>query len=84
MVGDVLNPNKAASRIVERLESHGRPVALVNPRDKTGKCFTSLADAVLAGAVDAVGARASALTHNGPIAHLRKRRPRHLDPDPDH
>ena len=66
VVGDVLNPNKAASRIVGRLESQGRPVALVNPRDKTGKCFTSLADAVQAGAVDAVGAPVSALPHNGP------------------
>lgn len=54
VVGDVLNPNKAASRIVARLESQGRPVALVNPRDKTGKCFPSLAAAVQAGAVDAV------------------------------
>jgi len=82
VVGDVLNPNKAASRIVARLESQGRPVALVNPRDKSGKCFTSLAAAVQAGAVDAVGAPAPALAQSGPAVCPRKRRPRHPPPPP--
>ena len=82
VVGDVLNPNKAASRIVDRLESQGRPVALVNPRDKTGKCFPSLAAAVQAGAVDAVGAPAPALAQSGPTVCPRKRRPRRPQPPP--
>ena len=66
VVGDVLNPNKAASRIVHRLQTADRAVALVNPRDKTGACFTSLADAVRAtGTIDAIGAPVSALTPAG-------------------
>jgi len=53
VVGDVLNPSKPASRIVERLRAAGRDVRLVNPRDATGTCATSLADAG-PGTVDAV------------------------------
>ena len=54
-MGDVLNPAKPASHIVQRLQSAGRAVALVNPRDKSGRCFTSLAEAVqTTGGIDAV------------------------------
>ena len=42
VVGDVLNPNKPASAVAERLRSVGKDVALVNPREKEGRCLTSL------------------------------------------
>jgi predicted CoA-binding protein len=55
VVGDVLNPAKHASQIVTRLESTGRTVAMVNPRDDTGSCHPSVAAAIAAGQrIDAV------------------------------
>ena len=54
VVGDVLNAAKPASRIVQRLQSEGRDVALCNPRDKSGGCHPSLAAAQEAGPVEAV------------------------------
>ena len=55
VVGDVLNPAKHASQIVTRLESTGRTVAMVNPRDDTGVCHPSIAAAIAAGQrIDAV------------------------------
>lgn len=51
VAGDVLNPTKPASRVVERLRASGREVHLLNPRDATGTCAKSLADI---GRVDAV------------------------------
>ena len=35
VVGDVLNPAKAASRVVTHLERHGKTVYCVNPSTKT-------------------------------------------------
>lgn len=55
MIGDVLNSNKAASRVVSALRASGRNVALINPRDSTGACKASLADALASGArIDAI------------------------------
>jgi len=44
VVGDVLNEAKAASALVARLRDAGREVALVNPRDSTGRCAKSVAE----------------------------------------
>ena len=35
VIGDVLNPTKAASRVVSHLERHGKTVYCVNPSAKT-------------------------------------------------
>lgn len=53
VAGDVLNPSKPASRVVQRLRASGREVRLLNPRDQTGACARSIADAG-PGLVDAV------------------------------
>ena len=50
VVGDVLNPDKFASKIVRRLEDCGRTVHLVNPRDDTGRCHKNITGAAAAAA----------------------------------
>ena len=44
VIGDVLNTNKPASRVVSTLREAGKTVHLINPRDKTGECFAGLSD----------------------------------------
>ena len=44
VIGDVLNSNKPASRVVSTLREAGKTVHLINPRDKTGECFAGLSD----------------------------------------
>ena len=44
VVGDVLNSSKPAASVVSALKDVGKTVHLVNPRDKTKKCFASLSD----------------------------------------
>ena len=52
VIGDVLNPAKPASAVVAALEGSGKQVSLVNPRDKSGKCFAGLSD--VGSAIDVV------------------------------
>ncbi|CAJ1338021.1 unnamed protein product [Effrenium voratum] len=42
--GDVLNPAKAASEVVEALKSKSKTVHLVNPRDSSGTCHVGIKD----------------------------------------
>mmetsp|Transcript_9983 Transcript_9983/g.20012 ORF Transcript_9983/g.20012 Transcript_9983/m.20012 type:complete len:133 (-) Transcript_9983:233-631(-) len=42
VVGDALNPKKPAFAIAEKLREAGKEVHVVNPREKEGRCFTSL------------------------------------------
>ncbi len=42
VLGDVLNPAKPAAGVVGALKRAGKDVLLVNPRDSTGACHTSL------------------------------------------
>ena len=42
VLGDVLNPSKAASQVVRRLKHEGKTVHLVNPNDKTGTLHKTL------------------------------------------
>ena len=42
VLGDVLNAAKPAAGVVGALKRAGKEVLLVNPRDKTGECHTSL------------------------------------------
>ena len=47
VAGDVLNAAKPASEVVATLRGQGiagRTVALVNPRDASGECYTSVAE----------------------------------------
>jgi uncharacterized protein len=44
VIGDVLNAQKPASRVVNTLQEAGKTVHLINPRDKTGQCFAGLSD----------------------------------------
>eukprot|EP00617_Octactis_speculum_P012678 CAMPEP_0185770826 /NCGR_PEP_ID=MMETSP1174-20130828/61363_1 /TAXON_ID=35687 /ORGANISM="Dictyocha speculum, Strain CCMP1381" /LENGTH=121 /DNA_ID=CAMNT_0028456425 /DNA_START=97 /DNA_END=462 /DNA_ORIENTATION=- len=44
VVGDALNEKKPAFDVAERLRQSGKVVYIVDPREKEGRCFTSLSD----------------------------------------
>lgn len=50
VIGDVLNSQKPARRVVTRLKQAGKEVHLINPRDTSGTCHADLRAAHAAGA----------------------------------
>jgi len=74
VVGDGLNPQKPAFRIVERLLNSGREVRLVNPRDSSGAVFQNISATFESGAapVDAVNLVISPALGKGIVEQVKK------------
>ena len=68
VVGDALNPAKPAFAVAERLRARGKTVHLVNPRERNGRCFLSLAEAAAAAAAAADDAASDAAAASGAAA----------------